>query len=148
MQQQLNRETAQQTMLVTWAAILMSQVFFVGIVYFIKPELFTLDAYRPLLGDDPMMVAMLGVLAVSAVIAGRFMHSSFLKRSVDQQNLMLVQTATIVGSALSEAASLLGLVAAFVADHSFFWVFVVLGVIGTLLSYPSKRAIQDASFRS
>ena len=49
-----------QTLLVIWVSLTISQFLFVLLTFFVKPQLFRLDASKPLLGSQPIMVIALG----------------------------------------------------------------------------------------
>jgi hypothetical protein len=70
----------------------------------------------------------------------------FLDQAVRDQNVQFVQTAMIVGCALCETVSLFGLMLAFIATYQYFFVWVVLGMLGMILHFPLRKNLMNASF--
>jgi hypothetical protein len=57
-----------QTVLVLWFALLISQLLFVLLVFFIKPELLHLDATKPVLGSQPFLVIVLAAASLLTLV--------------------------------------------------------------------------------
>lgn len=142
-----NPEEAYTTNVVIWAALLMSQLMFFGLIYMTKPELFRFEFTQPILGGNSVAVAAIAAIAVTSVLVSFVMRGKFLKKAVDEQNAAHVQTALVVGCAFCEAASLFGILLAFAFNYQYFFVFLALGVIGTLLHFPRRDDLHAASFK-
>jgi hypothetical protein len=142
----INPDTALQTMMVVWFALLASQFLLVGMVYVIKPELLDFEKAEMLPAEHSMFITIAAIASVSILAVSLIVRRSILGRSVAEQNVSLVQTAMIAGIALSEGIVLIGMLLGLVADYKFFFLFGVLGVIGVLIHRPTKKAILDASF--
>jgi len=136
-----------QTILVLWFALLVSQCLFVLLTFFLKPQLFHLDPAKSVLGSQPILVVAFAASSLFLLIWSFVWEKKFLNMSVDQQNVGFVQTALITACALCEAISLSGLLLAFAADYSYFFLFSGLGILGTLLHFPSRENILAASFK-
>ena len=136
-----------QTLLVIWVSLTISQFLFVLLTFFVKPQLFRLDASKPLLGSQPIMVVALAAASLAALAASFVMEKKLLDQSVAEQNVGLVVQALITGCALCEAISLFGLFLAFAADYSYFFLFFGLGILGTLLHFPSRKNLLAASYK-
>jgi F0F1-type ATP synthase membrane subunit c/vacuolar-type H+-ATPase subunit K len=138
-----------QTMIVLWAALLMSQFIFLLLVFLIKPELFSFNLAKPLLGDDTLVVVIgiFALLAVSAVAASFFLRKQTVAKAIAEQNVAHVQSGLIIGCALCEASSLLGVMLAFAFDYPHFFLWIALGIIGTLLHFPKRSDIIAASYK-
>jgi len=145
--QKINPEQGYQTILFVWFALLISQLMFLFIVFFIKPELFVFDLTKPLLGDNAAVVLAFAALSAASVVASIILRNKFLRQSVAEQNLAHVQTAMIFGCALAEVASLLGLMLAFAFDYQYFFLFSVVGIVATLLHFPRRSSVHAAAFR-
>src|SRR5688572_4101479 len=100
-------EGAHQTLVVTWASLVMSQLMFFVLIYFIKPEIFRFDLTKPIIGDDPI-APILALAAVSSVILSFILKRKYLAQSIAEQKVSLVQTGMIIACALCEVASLIG----------------------------------------
>ena len=143
----LDAEQAYRTLLIIWSALLMSQFLFVLMVFFVKPELFKFDLSAPLLGESSILIILLAVIGLSNLEMAFRYKKRLLKQSVTEQNVGIVQTAMIVGCALCESISLLGLLSAFVANYQYFFVFSAVGILGTILQMPKRSNVYAASFR-
>ncbi len=140
-------EQSYQTILIVWAALLFSQVLFIPMVLMIKPELMGLDLSKPLLGSEPVVSVALAAVSVVALIASFILRKKILARSVDQQDVSLVQTAVIVGCALCESVSLFGFLTAFLFEYQYFFLFSAAGIGGTLLHFPRRDDVHAASYK-
>ncbi|MBL8180127.1 MAG: hypothetical protein JNL64_00780 [Blastocatellia bacterium] len=140
-------EQSYRTLLIIWAALLFSQFMFVVLIWFSKPELFKFDFSQPLLGDNAVIVGVFAMLSFSDIVISLILRKKTLERSVAEQSIPLVQTAMIIGCALSEAISLFGVMLAFAFNYQYFFVFSILGVIGILLHFPRRSDVHAASYR-
>lgn len=136
-----------QTMIVLWAALLMSQFIFLLLVFIIKPELVSFDFSKPLLGTEPILIGIFAVLALTAVAASFYFRKQNVEKAVAVQKVEHVQTGLIIGCALCEASSLLGLMLAFAFDYQYFFLFIALGIIAMLLHFPKRSDIIAASYK-
>lgn len=136
-----------QTLLVVWVALLISQCLFLVLVFFVKPELFRLDPSVPLLGANSILVIALAAVSLIVLVLSFTMEKRFLDLSVDQQNVGFVQTGLIIACSLCEAISLFGVLLAFAADYSYFFLFSGLGILGTILHFPSRKNVLAASYK-
>lgn len=146
--EKINPEGAHVTLLTVWGALLMSQFLFLVIVFFAKPELFKFDFTKPLLGENAIIVIALAAVSLADLVISIVIRKKFVERSVTEQNIGLVQTGMIIGCALAEAISLLGLLLAFVFDYQYFFLFSILGIIGILLHFPKRGDIHAASYKT
>lgn len=146
--QQINPADAHQTLLILWLALLVSQFLFLVLLYFIKPEVVRFDLSQPLLGSNAIAVALLGIFSVNNLVVSFRVRKRYLDQAVSEQNVGLVQTAVIIGCALCESVSLFGMVLALAFAYPYFWLFFVLGIVGTLFHFPSKKNVEAASFRT
>lgn len=135
-----------QTMLIVWAGLLVSQFLFLLLVLLIKPELFSFDFTQPLLGDNAIVTGIFALLALTAVAASFFLRKQNVEKAIAEQKVEHVQTGMIMGCALCEASSLLGLMLAFAFDYQYFFLWMALGILGTLLHIPKKSDIIAAGY--
>jgi hypothetical protein len=135
-----------QTMLIVWVALLISQVMFVVMAYVVKPELLDLEG-ATLAGNDPIITAVFGALALAAVAASVYFRKQTVTRGIAEHKVEMIQSGMITGVALAEAASLLGLMLAFAFDYKYFFLWIGLGILGTLLHFPRRADIEAANFR-
>ena len=135
-----------KTLVVLWFALLFSQILFLVLVYFVKPELFTFDPSRPLLTDAPLITLVFGAIALVFLILSFVLSQQHMRRAIRDKDAGCVQTALLLGCALSEIPSILGLVLAFAFDHPYFYLWIILGAVGILLHFPRKGNL-DAAFQ-
>jgi len=138
---------AYSTLLIIWFALLVSQLLFLVLVYFIRPGLLSLDLSRPLLNESAVAIIVIAGLAVTDLILSFVMRRRYLDQAIGERNVGMVATALIVGCALSESVSLFGLLLAFAFNYPYFWLLSALGIVGTVLHFPQKANVEAASFR-
>lgn len=136
-----------QTMVVLWAALLMSQFLFVLLILFIKPNLLVFPPSGPLLGDNAPIVIALAMAAIISVAVSFVLRKQNVDRGIATQNVGLIQTGLIMGCALCEASSLIGVMLAFAFNYRYFFLWIALGVVGMLLHFPRRSDIEGANFR-
>jgi F0F1-type ATP synthase membrane subunit c/vacuolar-type H+-ATPase subunit K len=145
--EKIDPNKAYQTLVIIWAALLISQVLFLIMIYLVKPEVYRFEFTQPIGGKDPIFVIALAAAAVFNFLLSFKMRRKSLTESVEKQNVGLVQTAMIIGCALGESISLFGLLLVFVQDYQYFFLFFALGILTTLLSFPRRDDVMAASFK-
>lgn len=136
-----------KTLVVIWFGLLMSQVLFLVLVYFIKPELFDFSLARPSLGDQPLVTLAFAVSAAVFFAISFVLSNQHMRRAVEDQDAGCVQTALVLGCALSEVPSLLGLILAFVFEYHYFFLWILLSVFGILLHFPRRGNLEAATYK-
>ncbi len=136
-----------QTMIVIWAALLISQVMFLVIIFFTKPELFAFKFDEPIVNENFLVVAGLAVAAILAVGISFVRKKIFRDQAIAEQKIELLQTGLIVALALCEASSLFGLFLAFAFDYQYFFLWFVLGIVGMILHFPKFGDILSATYK-
>ena len=136
-----------QTMMVLWAALLMSQFLFVLLIFVTRPKLFTFPPAGPLLGENALIVLVLGLAAVTSVAVSFFLRKQNVERGIATQNVGLIQSGLITGCVLCEVSSLLGVVLAFAFNYQYFFLWIALGIFGMLLHFPRRSDIEAANFK-
>lgn len=145
-----NRKTVNvsyQTLVTLWFAMLSSQVIFVVMVYFIKPELFVFDESRSVFDEMPLVTVVFALIAIVFFILSFVLRGQHMRRAVQDQDAGCVQTGLLLGCALSEIPSLLGLVLAFAFDHPYFYLWIALGALGVLMHFPRKGSLDAATYK-
>lgn len=137
-----------QTLVVMWGALLVSQVLFLVVLFFSKPELFRFDWSRPPLGENAVVVLAFFALALVNLGLSFVMKKRTYEQAVQKQSVELVQTGLILACAFCEAVSLLGMVIAFIFSYQYFFIFFALGILGTALHFPSRDVLMAASYKN
>ncbi len=145
-------EARYKSLLILWAALLMSQLMFLVLIFFTRPKLFQFDFTRSILGEGPgdsgstpAMIIGFGVAAVTAVLFSFAFRRRLNERAIAAQDTALVQTGLIIALALCEASSLFGLALAFAFDYQYFFLWFALGILGMVLHFPKRDELHAAS---
>jgi hypothetical protein len=136
-----------ETLVIIWAALLMSQLLFLLVVFVAKPELFRLDLAQPLLGDEPLVVLVFAAMAIVLLLLSFVLRNQHLRRAVKDQDASCVQTGLLLGCALSEGCSLLGLILALAFDYQYFFLWIALGLLGILFHFPRRENLLAANYK-
>ena len=146
-------ETQYKTLIILWVGLVMSQLLFVVLVYFTRPQLFRFDFAQPVLGggrgsgSTAALIIGFAVAAVTAVLFSFAFKRRLNERAVSEQDPAQVQTGLIIALALCEAASLFGLTLAFAFDYPYFYAWLALGILGMTLHFPKRDALHAASIQ-
>jgi F0F1-type ATP synthase membrane subunit c/vacuolar-type H+-ATPase subunit K len=133
-----------KTLVAIWFALLTSQLVFLVVVYIAKPHLLTFDTSRSFFNDEPLITFAFAASAIVFVILSFALRRQHMRRAVRDQDAGCVQTGLVLGCALSEIASLLGLLLALIFEHPYFYLWIALGAIGILLHFPRKGHLDAA----
>lgn len=134
-----------QTLVVIWAALLISQFLFFAVIYFVRPELFDIDTSQPLLGDQPIIIVLFAAMAVAVILLSFVFRNQHMRRAVEDKDAGCVQTGLVLGCALSEFSSILGVVLALAFDYQYFFAWILLGLLGILFHFPRKGNLDAAT---
>ncbi len=137
-----------QTFIVIWAALLISQLMFLVVLYFAKPGVFKFDLTLPILDQNAPIVIPLAAVALVSVGLSFILKKRYREQAISEQKIEVLQAGQVVGMALCEASSLFGLVLAFAFDYQYFFLWFALGIIGMLLHFPKFGDILAATYRS
>jgi hypothetical protein len=149
--QKTNVELAYRTLVVIWFALLVSQALLLVVIYFAKPEIFKFDFSKPLLGENSLMVIILGVLSISLLAISFVIRRTLLNQAISGQNVQnaaLAASAMILGCSLCEAISLFGVVLVFAFSYQYFFLWFALGILGTILHFPRRDNLINAGYKS
>jgi|GEM_PF-1035358 len=136
-----------RSLILIWSGLVVSQLMFVIVIYFVSPQLFTGNMLQADAGDSsPITIAAL------MVCLGTWITGSILKKrnyaaaaALNEPNR--IQAGLIVGCAFAEVSSIIGIFFAMALDYQHFFIFNAIGVLGTLLHFPSRSAIDAAFFK-
>lgn len=141
-----------QTLVVIWIALLMSQVIFLALVWFVDPELFAAgradslaDLRDKFFGDMPLVTLAFALVAVVFLLLSFVLSRQHMRRAIQDQDAGCVQTGLVLGCALAEIPSLLGMVLAFAFGYPYFYAWIALSIFGILLHFPRKGNLDAAT---
>ncbi len=142
-----NVEQQYRLLAVIWFVLLFSQVMFLIVIYFSKPEIFDFDFSNSLSGENPLMVIAFAVLAIVNFVISFVIKKRCLEQAIAEQKVQYVQTGLIIACALCEAISLLGMVLAFTFSYQYFVFWFALGIAGIILHFPKRDDVIAASYK-
>src|SRR5215218_5563976 len=131
-------EVEYKTLVVIWGGLLLSQLTFAAIVYFVKPQLFRIDTSLPVMSEKPLIVLVFAAAAIVVFALSFILRNQYIRRAINDHDAGCVQTGLALGCALSEMCSILGLILALAFNYQYFFFWVALGLIGILLHFPRK----------
>lgn len=135
-----------QTQVVIWGALLMSQVMFLVMLFFIKPTLLKFDLSQPLFGGGNAIVLMaLGFAGVMSVLMSFMFRSQFTKQAIHGQDPAGTQTGLVLGLAMCEACALIGFVVAMAFDYQYFFLWFAISLVATLFHFPRRGDLEATS---
>ncbi len=131
-------DTRYRTMVTLWFGL------FFSIVVFFLFALLTSPAEATENSTVSLVLAIIGTLAV---IASYLVKQRFLSQAVEKQNVAMVQTGMIVAAALTEIAAMLGLLDHFTTGNRWYYLLMIVAVIGALLNFPKRDHLLAASYK-
>ena len=145
--QNSNIEQNYKTLALIWFALLASQIMFLVVIYFAKPEVFRFDFSKPFLGENAAIVFAFAFLAITNFALSFMMKKRSYQQAVEKQEISYVQTGLILACAFCEAISLLGMVLAFAFTYQYFFLWFALGILGIILHFPRRDDVAAASYK-
>lgn len=142
-----NVEQNYKTLALIWFALLASQIMFLVIIFFAKPEVFRFDFSKPVLGDNAAIILAFAFLAITNFALSFIMKKRSYQQAVEKQQISYVQTGLILACAFCEAISLLGMVLAFAFAYQYFFLWFALGILGIILHFPRRADVVAASYK-
>lgn len=142
-----NVEQLYRTSLIVWSAFLISQSVFFMVLYAAKPELLKFDFSQPFIGENFVIVAAFGFMAILNLFVGLFLKIQAVHKAIEEQNPKQLQTAMILGLAFCESVSIFGFVLAMGFNYQYFFIWSILAVIGILLHFPRRQNFHAAVYK-
>jgi len=131
-----------QTLIVLWFALLTS----IGMYFLFSLFGPAATADDPGQGSGPLFFT-LTALGVLLVILSFAVKRKLLERSVETQNISLVQKSLVIACAMCEGSALLGLLERFVIGNRYYYLLFVFAAVGIGLHFPRRIQLQAASYR-
>jgi len=136
---ELDFDKRYQTMLILWFALLMSVA-----MYFVVSQLVPPATAPP----NPILTFTLTAVGTFLVGISFVLKRKLLRRSVDEQDLGLVQKALVIACAICEAAAVLGLVERFAVSGRDYLLLFVIAAVGIALHFPRRSQLEAASYNA
>ena len=133
-----------RTLLIIWIALFSSHFGFLFALYVINPDIFQLDCSQPFIGDHYVIVPLALLFIVEELIISFWRHSSYLKRSISEQNPELVQTALITSLANAACISLCGLFLGLIFSYTYFYIWLLVGLLASVYYFPRRSDLKKS----
>jgi uncharacterized membrane protein (DUF485 family) len=140
-------EVKYQTLVVIWAALLVSQAIFFVLIYFVKPALFSFGSVPVSFGSKPLIVGVFALAAVILFALSFIFRRQYIARAMVDHDAGCLQTGLVLGCALCEGCSLLGVILALVFGYEYFFLWIAAGTVGILMHFPQKGSLDAATFK-
>jgi NADH:ubiquinone oxidoreductase subunit 2 (subunit N) len=133
-----------RTMLILWFALFASIGLYFLVTLFKGPEI----------RNDPNIVPNTTFTVVVTIVGTLFVLLSFvvkrklLQRSVERQEVALVQQALIVACAMCEVSAMLGLLERFLFDSHEYYLLFLIAAIGMALHFPRREQLLSATYKT
>lgn len=134
-----------QTLLILWFALLMSIVLYFVVALLVVPDA---GPGSPPASSNSLVTFALAALGTFVVVISFAVKRKLLERSVENQDVTLVQKALVIACAMCEVTALIGLLERFIIRNSDYYLLFVVAAIGTALHFPRREQLQAATYKS
>ena len=139
-----NLDKRYQTLVVLWFALLMSVGMYFLFSLFVAPGL----SNQPRNPRGSLLIVALTALGTVLVIFSFSVKRKLLERSVEKQDVNLVQKALVMACAMCEVSGLLGLLEhLFIGNREYYLLFLLAGA-GIALHFPQRIQLEAASYKN
>lgn len=133
-----------QTLLVLWFAMLMNMVLLFVVTFIAAPDV-NEEMSR---STSNVITAVLAAVGAFLVVISFVLKRRFLERSVDKQDVGLVQKGFVIAWAICEVSSIIGLLERFIIGNRDYYLLFIVAFIGTALHFPRVDHLKSASFNA
>jgi len=133
----------QQTLMVLWFAMLMNMGILFVVAFIAAPE-----ARSEADSASSFLTFALAALGTFLVVISFAVKRKFLQRSVDRQDVSLVQKGLVVAWAICEVSALIGLLERFLIGNRDYFVLFLLAAVGIALHFPRPDYLKSASYKT
>lgn len=133
-----------QALLGLWLALLMNIGVLFLVALFFAPKLSN-ETSSP---RSSMLVFTLTAVAVFLVMISFAVKGKILERSVEKQDIDLVQKGLVIACALCEVSALLGLLERFLTGNRQYYLMFLIAAAGTAFHFPRREQLEAASYKS
>lgn len=133
---QAKLELRYRTLLILWVGF-----FSMFLVYYFLPAIIPWQQ-QP---ENQQLRIIFNIVSPLLVAISFFIKKIFLSRSVEAQEVSLVNTAFIVAAAFCEAGALLGLLDFLVAHDRYYFILIGFALFGLVLHFPRRVHLEAAS---
>lgn len=123
---------------IIWMLVLASQFLLLLMTYFVIPDIMSGNGTE----HHEVSYFLVGLAAI-VLLASILIRSVLISTAKKQRTFWLVLLAAFLGITLCEAITLFGLMSAFVTRFPYFYIFFIVGIVGTVLHFPSRSMLQS-----
>jgi len=139
-----NLDKRYQTLLILWFALLMSIGIYFLFTLFVPPAL----SKQPRNPTGSLLIVGLTALGTFLVIVSFAVKGKLLERSVEKQDISLVQKALVIACAMCEVSALLGLLEHLVIGNREYYLLFLLAAAGIVFHFPRRIQLEAASYKN
>jgi hypothetical protein len=139
-----NLDKRYQTLIVLWFALLLSIGMYFLFSVLVAPRV-TNEPGNP---SRSLLIGALTALGTFLVIASFAVKRKLLERSVEKQDVSLVQKSLVVACAMCEVSALLGLLEHFIIGNREYYLLFLTAAAGTAGHFPRRNQLEAASYKS
>ena len=132
-----------QTLVILWFGLLMSVAMYF-LVSLIAPAINDQQGNPP---NSTLVIALM-VVGFLVVIFSFPVKNKLLKRSVEQQDVGLVQKSLVIACAMCEFCAVLGLMERFLIGYRYYYFLFLFSAVGIALHFPRRTQLQNAGYRN
>jgi F0F1-type ATP synthase membrane subunit c/vacuolar-type H+-ATPase subunit K len=134
-----------RTLAIIWLVLLFSQFALFGVAWSIGRAAAEANLEHGFLSSMPLIIIGAAVLALTNLVISIVIRRRSIEQSVAEQNVKYVQTGLIIGCALCESISLIGMVLLLAFAYPYFYYWFALGIIGIFLHFPRRKDLMNAT---
>lgn len=139
-----NLDKRYQTLVVLWFALLMSIGMYFLLSVFVAPGV----SNQPRTPTNSLLIVVLTALGTFLVIVSFAVKGKLLERSVEKQDVSLVQKALVIACAMCEVCALLGLIEHFVIGNREYYLLFLIAAAGMAFHFPRRSQLEAASYKN
>jgi SNF family Na+-dependent transporter len=140
---QVDIDARYRTMMTLWFALFMSIGLYFAVSLFMGPEI----RNDPNVAPKTTFTVVLTALGTLFVLLSFVVKRKLLERSVERQEVALVQQALIVACVMCEVSALLGLVERFSSGSHEYYLLFLISAIGFALHFPRREHLLAATYK-
>lgn len=132
-----------QTLIVLWSALLMNIGVFFLLSLFMAPQI----SNEPGRTASSLLIVVLTALGTFLTIVSFAIKRKFLERSVEKQDVTLVQKSLVIACAMCELSALLGLLEHFLIGNRDYYLLFLIAAAGTAFHFPRREHLLAATYK-
>lgn len=136
-----------RTLAIIWLVLLFSQFALFGVAWSIGRAAAEANLEHGFLSSMPLIIIGGAVLALTNLVISIIIHRKSIEQAIAEQNVKYVQTGLIIGCALCESISLIGMVLLLAFGYPYFYYWFALGIVGIFLHFPRRQDLINASVK-